>query len=101
MTTPITHDLLVIDNAVVDALLANPAVREAFPSCFAALAQIKPARAGCSSCQQRAVDGHRAAAYQTTRSCLAHLANDKKILLKQLLGARRVRLVDNRMRITF
>lgn len=76
--------LVVIDNGVIDALMADPAVMTLFPSCFA---NLRPAAGGCRKCQKKDM-----AAYAATKECLLAAPSDARERLKTMLQTEQVRI---------
>ena len=88
MSTP-TRRLAVVDNSLLDAMLADPRVAADFAGCLGPLAAA-PA-AGCGSCQGRKRKA--ADAYDAAKLCLAGLDDTGRRLLKEALHAGQVRIV--------
>lgn len=76
--------LVVIENSVIDSLMADPAVATLFSSCFASIV-VK--QGNCSKCQKKNVAGYAAA-----KECLLNQPTAARERLKALLGAQEVRI---------
>lgn len=87
--------LVVVDDAQLAGMAANPQFVSAFPF-LASVAQAGKARGGCGGCGRAARD--RAQVYESAKAALANLGADGKRRLKQLLNAQsvRIRYVDGR-----
>jgi hypothetical protein len=83
------HNLVVIENHLIDSLAANDMFRREFPY-LAALVRPKTGQ-GCRRCpkKQRAT----LAEYRTFKDNLAALQPEEKIRFKQFLNAKQVRVV--------
>jgi phytoene dehydrogenase-like protein len=86
------HNVVVVENSVIDRLVANEAFRSAFPY-LASLAQVRPApaRPGCRRCLKK----QRAAltSYRAFKNHLAAMTPQDKARFKQFLDCRQVRVV--------
>lgn len=81
--------LRTLENAVLDAMLADEKVRGEFSGCLAPLAAA-PAR-GCGSCGGRARKAREA--YDAAKSCLARMDDTGRRRLKEALHCDQVRIV--------
>jgi hypothetical protein len=75
---------LVLENAVVDALLANPAARQEFKGCLDLIANAP--KVGCSRCGKRPDASY----YNQAKLCLATMGDEKRNRLKAMLNAKQV-----------
>src|SRR4051812_41817405 len=82
--------LLLLTDAVIDALATNRTVVANFESCFGRLP--RAAAAGCGRPRCREALRAQAHHYNAVRDCLAGLPAEKKLLLKRLLNAEKLRL---------
>jgi len=86
------HNLVVVENGVIDRLIANEAFRSAFPY-LASLVQSRPApaRPGCRRClkkQRTALNS-----YREFKSYLAAMTPQDKIRFKEFLDCKQVRVI--------
>jgi len=84
-TAPRPLSKLVLENAVVDALFADPTIAAEFKGCLDLIANA-PAAGGCSKCGRRRA----ASAYTQAKLCLVQMADAKKQRLKALLNAAQI-----------
>lgn len=80
-------NLLVLGNSMIEALATNQAVLANFGQCFTAFARGKPDCSKCGGAARRGED-----AYNAVRACIGGLPAPKKLLLKRLLNANKIRL---------
>jgi hypothetical protein len=91
MLNPGQQNLLIVDEALIQQLAADQRFAAAFPF-LRSMQQIrqKP-RTGCRRCRGSNIQV--ATTFNAIKSTLAHMGGDKKNLLKQMLNARKVRIV--------
>ena len=78
--------LVVIENATIARMAGDPQFVQAFPCIKVA----QPAKRGCGRCGRRQAAG--ADNYAEIKNCIAHLGNNDKLKLKQMLGADRIQV---------
>lgn len=83
---------VVIDNTYIDALISDPATRQAFQGCLDLVAKA-PAGRPCGKCKKAATKD--ATYYNQAKLCLAQLPDARKQELKQLLRAKQAQVVVN------
>jgi hypothetical protein len=76
--------LLILSNSMIEALATNATVLANFGECFTSFRR----SSDCASCQKR----HSQDDYGAVRDCLAGVSTAKKLLLKRLLNAHKIRL---------
>ena len=83
-------NLIVMNNALVDSLVAREDFQQAFPH-LAGLVKPKPVRPGCGRClkKQKAT----LAEYREFKNALATMEPQDKVRFKQFMGCKNVRVV--------
>lgn len=84
-------DLVVIEDSTIMTLLQDRRFTDAIPCLFNKL-EIFRHNTGCGSCARKRQEKQRSEMAKI-KSCLAALSPDKKTTLKQLLGAKKVRVL--------
>jgi hypothetical protein len=84
-------ELAIIEDSTILTMLRDPRFTEAIPCLANKLALFKQAAGGCGTCAQKRKEKQRTEMAKI-KSCLAALAPDKKVALKQLLDAKKVRV---------
>ena len=88
-------ELVVIEDSTVLMMARDARYTNAIP-CLANKGDVfKPISGGCGACARKRQQKQRQA-MATVKSCLAALSPEKKLELKQLLGAKKVRVVYSR-----
>lgn len=83
--------LVVIENAVLDAMAADPTFRTEFAGCLAGLVLAAPRAGVCPKCQK----GRDPNAYAAAKNCLVGLPSESRDRLKALLSAQQVRVITS------
>lgn len=83
------QELVYLDEATLDQMAANPAIMNEFPI----LQQLKGAdNVSCPPCQRKKAPD-RSASYGNVKTYFGTMSDDLKLRLKQLLNAKRIRVV--------
>ncbi len=104
MSAPL-RELVVIEDGTIAGMAAEARFLTAFPF-LKTLSAVLTTSTSCSSCGGGSTNG-RSDALKAARRSLAGLSSDRKIALKQMLNAKRVRLVyrddnsDKGIKLTF
>lgn len=85
------NDLVIIEDSTVLTMLQDRRFSDAIP-CLFNKAETFRTTTGCGSCARKRQEKQRSEMAKI-KSCLAALSPDKKTALKQLLGAKKVRVV--------
>lgn len=88
MNPPRPISKLVLENAVIDALFADPTLAAEFKGCLDLIANAPAPARSCSKCRQRKGPE----AYAQAKLCLAQMADEKKQRLKTLLNAAQIEI---------
>lgn len=93
-TPPNEAKLLVLEDQTLTRLADHPELQKLVPS----LRRVREVRdrmgaAGCTSCARNRLRAELVAGLQAAKAAIAGLPPDSKIRLREVLGARRVRLV--------
>lgn len=83
------RNLVVIENSVIDAMLADPTARAQFANCLSPVANA-PVTAGCSKCKKHGSKD--ASVYNQAKLCFAQAADSRQQQLKDLLQARQIQI---------
>lgn len=86
---PAPRPLVTIENSLLDAMLADAGIRDAFTGCLAPLVE-SPAKP-CGSCGGRARRAREA--YDAAKACLARLDDTGRRRLKESLNAAQIQIV--------
>jgi hypothetical protein len=84
-------NLIVVENSLVDSLVAREDFQKAFPH-LARLVQPRPIRPGCGRCKNRKQKAT-LAEYRNFKNVLATMAPEDKVRFKQFLDCKNVRVV--------
>lgn len=86
------RELLVLEDSTIISLLNDPAYAESIPCFYNKRDLFKTSGGSCSACAQKRQEKRRSAMAQI-KSCLAGMSNEKKMQLKAMLDAQKVRVV--------
>lgn len=84
-------NLLVLEDRVIQGLLGDPRVLAAIPCLKSAAAGAAAAKAGCGRCDRKQRQA-RTLSNGNVRQCIAGLPAAQRDVLKQLVGARQIRV---------
>jgi hypothetical protein len=88
-------NLVYIEDATIDALIANTTVREAVP-CLLQAHKNRPSMSGCRPCKRGAVRAQLDNLYSNAKECLVSLSGTAKEAVFEALNARQIRVVVRR-----
>ena len=93
-------ELVIIDDSLISSFLADGRFLKAFPCLDVGARQLvgNTAGPGCPKCKQKAMAQRRTQVMTNIKICLQQLATPKKIELKTLLNAVRVRITRKGIR---
>ena len=83
--------LVIIEDAVVTALLSNPAATTALPGLKSAAA-LAGSTAGCKPCQAKAKARTRSINYAQVKATIGNMRGESLAALKRILNAEKVRV---------
>lgn len=86
------RDLVVLEDNTILSLLSNPAYAESIPCFYNKRELFRTDSGGCSACAHKRQEKRRSAMAQI-KSCLAGMSGEKKMQLKALLDAKKIRVV--------
>lgn len=99
---PRNTSLLVIEDNVIKAMMADPRFTNAIPCLQSGKIELKNVSKKCGRCSRRRTSLRRKA-FNNIRRCLANLAGSQRGQIKKLLGVQRVRVVlkGGRQHVTY
>lgn len=84
-------ELAVIEDSTILTMLRDPRFTETVPCLYNKAGLFQTTSGGCGSCARKRQEKQRAEMARI-KSCLAAMSAEKKIALKQLLNAKKVRI---------
>lgn len=86
------RELVVLEDSTIISLLSDPAYAESIPCFHNKRDMFRSTGGGCSACAKKRQEKRRNNMAQI-KSCLAGMSSEKKMLLKNLLDAKKVRVI--------
>jgi hypothetical protein len=86
------RDLVVLEDNTIISLLNDPSYAESIPCFYNKRELFRTTNNGCGACAHKRQEKRRSAMAQI-KSCLAGMSSEKKMQLKSLLDAKKVRVV--------